>query len=103
MREGFNAVAGHVQEEIGEEDHKADILRMFERKRPENLLLFQKAFLQMNTAYNYRDKCQSEARMCSSTLAKYVLEKWKNVMPVMRELRRERAKADRFYKENVLP
>ena len=77
---------------ITEKEEKEQILRIikqFEKKRPENLLQFQKAFLQLNTGYNYRLKCQMQARVCSATLAKYVFEKWRNVMPKLRESRKQ--------------
>ena len=81
-------LTGNMEEHRLQKEQILDIINFFGKRRPENLLQFQKAFLNLNTGYNYRLKCQMKARVCSATLAKYVFEKWRNVMPKLRETRR---------------
>lgn len=48
------------------------IIQFFGDRKPETLVGFSQAFLILNSEY-----CE-ENRLCSTALAKYVIEKWRN-------------------------
>jgi hypothetical protein len=54
------------------------IIQFFSERRPEILLMFSKCFLIMNT-----ESSEEGSRVCGPALAKYVIEKWKNVLDVI--------------------
>jgi len=74
------------------------IIKMFELGRPENLLQFSKAFLHMNTDR----RLVKEPAICSTTLQKYVFDKWTNVMSKLRKSKLNHRKAIMFYRTRVL-
>lgn len=60
------------------------IIQFFSERRPELLLLFQKSFIGLNSDYSKKHgNNDSSNRICSTALAKYVIEKWKNVKDVL--------------------
>jgi hypothetical protein len=73
-------------------------IRMFESSRPENLLLFSKVFLALNTDRKYVDK----PAICSTTLMKYVVDKWVNVLPKLRRQNALNKRATAYYSSKVL-
>jgi hypothetical protein len=74
------------------------IIKMFEQGRPENLLQFSKVFLHMNTDR----RIVKEPAICSTTLQKYVFDKWINVMSKLRKSKLNHRKAIMFYRTRVL-
>ena len=57
------------------------VIQHFGECRPELLVSFSKTFLHLTTEHS-RD--QGETRICSTVLAKYILEKWKIALPLIR-------------------
>jgi hypothetical protein len=56
------------------------VIQFFSEKRPELLLSVSKTFLILNSQHS-----EDESRICSTALAKYVLEKWKNAKNCIQE------------------
>jgi hypothetical protein len=66
------------------------VIQHFSERRPQSLLAFSKTFFQLSHQH-------SSGRICSTAFAKYVLEKWKNVRPTLREENEKTEKANRLY------
>ena len=72
------------------------IIQFFGGKKSETLISFSQVFLQLNSEY-----CE-ENRVCSTTLAKYVLEKWRCQIPDLKDKRIIREKSNEYYVFNLL-
>ncbi len=88
----------HMLLERASSDQMISTIRMFESSRPENLLLFSKVFLHLNTDRRYVNK----PAICSTTLQKYVFDKWVNVMNKLRHKNALVRKSKAFYRANLL-
>ena len=62
-----------------EESQIYRVLTHFETQRPESLMMFQKAFL-----IQLSQDDSTRVKICSTVLAKYVFEKWRNLRPLLR-------------------
>lgn len=67
------------------------IIQHFSNKRPQNLHMFSKAFLHMNYDHSESDvqsmgtiDSTRSVKLCATVLAKYVIEKWKLAVPIMK-------------------
>ncbi|CDW91171.1 UNKNOWN [Stylonychia lemnae] len=77
------------------------VIQFYGERRPELLLTFSKFFLGLNSEYAHTissiDSNQKQARICSTALAKYVFEKWKNIKEVIQVENEQQRQADEFY------
>ena len=79
-----------LEQQATEQQH-FEIINFFGQRRPENLLQFQKAFL--------NSQCE---KVCAATLAKYVFEKWRNVRPKLQVSQQKWAFAKYHYRMTKL-
>ena len=80
LRAAFSQLQHHMASQKADSEQMMSTIRMFETSRPQNLLLFSKVFLALNTDRKY----VTQPAICSTTLQKYVLDKWVNLMPKLR-------------------
>jgi hypothetical protein len=73
------------------------VIQHFSERRPEALVTVSKLFLSLA----HDSSTSGQARLCSTALAKYVLEKWKLSRSQIRALNVKNQKAQRCYIYNL--
>jgi hypothetical protein len=88
-------LAGYRIERYQQKYQMLRIIQYFGGRRQNLLLAFSQMFLQLSSTHSCSDR--GEAKICSTALAKYVLEKWKNLRPMIRIANALRQQAQRLY------
>lgn len=106
MKKGYYALTANRLKKLKDKYQMLRIIQLFSERRPELLLAFSKMFLHLNTdpvylISNSENASSTTSRMCSTTLAKYVLEKWKCLQLRLRKANNHRLKAQRLYIYNL--
>eukprot|EP00347_Sterkiella_histriomuscorum_P021862 403332508 len=101
MKKVMKAFEIYRLQKIQDKYQMLKVIQFYSQRRPELLLCFSKTFLCLNNQYastisSIEDR-QPQARMCSTALAKYIFEKWKNVKDVLQVDNDMKRQADEFY------
>ena len=94
LKKAFNQLETYRLEKMSTKFQMIQIIEHFGERTPGILLAFSNTFLHLNYEY-------SNSTICSTALAKYVIEKWKNLRPQIRDSNERNSKAARFYLFNL--
>jgi len=89
---GFRALSFNRLSKLEEKYQMLRVIQFFSENRSEVLLSFSRAFLLLSCKHS-----QAEARVCSTTLAKYALEQWKVNRDRIRRENYSHQRAQRLY------